>query len=249
MTTASSKLATRIRTDRPRKTTVAEARAPGLLAKWPIIGLAMFLFGSLAFGALTYNLLAHGPLLAWDVALAQALPAIGLQSPPFVRILMEAGFYMGNDVLLGLGALLGLYFIIKRDWQRLAMMAIGAGGSSVLFFSISNLIGRARPTTQIWNILHIPGFPSGHAAAVVVFFGLMAYWLVQEMSSAFWKGMVIAAALFLIGFVGFSRVFTGGHYLTDVLAGYSVGFAWSGACYTLIEMYFQKRRSLNVKKE
>jgi undecaprenyl-diphosphatase len=60
---------------------------------------------------------------------------------------------------------------------------------------------------------------------------------------------VVAAALLIMGFVGFSRIFTGGHYLTDILAGYAVGIAWSGVVYTLIELYFQKRRGQNVKKE
>ena len=69
------------------------------------------------------------------------------------------------------------------------------------------------------------------------------------MKSAFWKAAVVVVAVFIIGFVGFSRIFTGGHYLTDILSGYAVGIAWSGAIYTLIELYFQKRRIQNVKKE
>ena len=69
------------------------------------------------------------------------------------------------------------------------------------------------------------------------------------MQSAFWKGVVVAVAFLIVGFVGFSRVFTGGHYLTDVLAGYALGIAWYGMAYMLIEIYFKKRRSQNVKKE
>jgi undecaprenyl-diphosphatase len=97
--------------------------------------------------------------------------------------------------------------------------------------------------------LTIPGFPSGHAVTVVVFYGLLAYLLVPRLRSVFWKVVVAAAALLLIVFVGFSRVFTGGHYLTDVLAGYSVGIAWSAAVYTLIELISQKIRNKHVEKE
>lgn len=224
-------------------------RAPGWLAKWPIIGFIMFLFGSLAFGGLTINLLAQGPLLAWDRALAKALPAIGLQSPPFVKGLMVAGFYAGKEVVMVLAILLGAYFIYKRYWQELAMVLIGWTGAAVIFNALSRFIARPRPPTQIWIIVNIPGFPSGHAITVVVFYGLLAYLMVPKMPTAFWKGIVVAAALLIIGFVGFSRIFTGGHYLTDILAGYAVGVAWSGVAYTLIEIYAQKRRSQNVKKE
>jgi undecaprenyl-diphosphatase len=148
-----------------------------------------------------------------------------------------------------LGVLLGLYFIFKRFWEELAMAVIGWGGAAIIFNALSTAIARPRPTTQIWIIVNIPGFPSGHAITVVVFYGLMAYLLAPKMHSAFWKGVVIAAAVLLIGFVGFSRIFTGGHYLTDILSGYSVGLAWSGAAYTLIELYFQKRRNHHVEKE
>ena len=129
------------------------------------------------------------------------------------------------------------------------MVTIGLAGSSLFFISLSTFIARPRPPTQIWIIVNIPGFPSGHAISVVVFYGLLAYLLAPKMPSAFWKGVVVAAALLIIGFVGFSRIFTGGHYLTDILSGYAVGIAWSGLIYTLIEVYFQKRRSQNVKKE
>ena len=57
-----------------------------------------------------------------------------------------------------------------------------------------------------------------------------------------------AAALLIMAFVGFSRIFMGGHYLTDILAGYAVGIAWSGLAYMLIEKYFQQRRIEMSKK-
>jgi hypothetical protein len=60
-------------------------RSSNLLAKWPAIGISMFIFGSLVFGALTYTLYNNGPLLAWDRTIANTLPAIGLKSSPIVR--------------------------------------------------------------------------------------------------------------------------------------------------------------------
>ena len=221
--------------------------APGLLAKRPVIGLILFIFGSLVFAGLTINLYANGPLLAWDHILANTLPAIGLKNAPLLKPIMAVGFYMGKEVVMGLDILLALYFLYKKYWQELAMVTIGWTGSALIFYTLSTIIGRVRPSTMIWIIVNIPGFPSGHAVATVTFYGLMAYLLIPKMPSAFWKTVVFVAMLFIIGFVGFSRIFTGGHYLTDILAGYAVGIAWSGAAYTLIEMYFAKR-SQNVQK-
>jgi membrane-associated phospholipid phosphatase len=247
--TANRIMAIRVQDDPPRKNVFTGLRAPGLLAKWPIIGLIMFVFGSLMFGALSYDLFAQGPLLQWDRTLATTLPAIALQNPATLKPIMAAGFYMGKQVIMVLDILLAFYFIYKKYWQELAMVTIGWTGSALLFYSLSTFIDRARPPTMIWIMVSIPGFPSGHAVATVTFYALLAYLLVPKITSSFWKVVVVAAALLIIGFVGFSRIFTGGHYLTDILSGYAVGIAWSGAVYTLIEIYFQKRRIQNVKKE
>ena len=235
--------------DPPPSDVLTGLRSPGLLARWPVIGITMFIFGSLVFGALTYNLFAQGPLLVWDKALANMLPAIALKSPAFVKFLMIAGFYIGKDVITGIDLLLALYLLYKKFWQEFAMVTIGWGGYVLLFNLFSRLIGRPRPPTQIWIIVNLPGFPSGHAICAVVCYGLLGYLLAAKMPSVFWKGIVVAASLLVIGFIGFSRMFTGGHYLTDILAGYAVGIAWFGAAYTLIEIWFKKRRMQNVKKE
>ena len=244
-----SNLVTRSQDQPLRKNVLPDLRAPGLLAKWPIIGVIMFIFGGLMFGGLAFNLYAHGPLLEWDRTLANTLPAIGLKSPPFVKYLMIAGFYVGTYVIVLIDSLLGLYYLFKRYWQELAMVTLGGLGGSLLFYSLSTLIGRPRPPTQIWNIVHAQSFPSGHTISSVVCFGLLAYLLAPKMPAVFWKAVVVAAALLVMGWVGFSRVFTAGHYLTDVLAGYAVGVAWSGLIYTLIEIYTQRRRRRNVQTE
>lgn len=246
--TANAKTATHVQDLQLGTNDSAGVRSPGLLAKWPLIGLLMFLFGGLVFGALSYNLVAQGPLLAWDKALATTLPAIGLKNPTILKPLMDAGYYIGSWVLTAIGLLLGLYFIVKRYWQELAMLTIAMAGEALLFYTISNFVGRTRPPNQIWIILHIPGFPSGHAMAAVVLFGFLAYWLAPKMRSVFGKFFVVATALLIILFIGFTRVFTAAHYLTDVLAGYALGLAWSGAVYTLIELYYKRKRNLSVEK-
>jgi membrane-associated phospholipid phosphatase len=224
-------------------------QSTGLLGRHPVIGVVMFVFGGLIFSAMTYNMLVQGPLLGWDNTLATVLPAAGLKSPPMIKIIMDAGFYIGKEVVVALDILLGLYFLVKKYWQELVMIIIGVSGSGTLFSVLSNYFNRPRPPTQIWIIVNLPGYPSGHAVTVVVFYGLLAYLLVPKMPSTFWKAIVTAAALLIIAFVGFSRLFTGGHYLTDILAGYGLGIAWSGLVYTLVELVFKKRGGQNVKKE
>lgn len=231
------------------KNELTGSHAAGLLARKPYIGLILFIFGSLVFAGMAFNLTANGPLLVWDQDLAKTLPYMALNGPAFLQPLMYAGFLIGDQLIAVFSIFLGLLFIIKRLWKELTMMAIGLVGASSFFLLITHHFARPRPPTQIWVVLNIPGFPSGHANSTVVFYGLMAYLLVPKMRSVLSKVAVIAAALIIIFFVGFSRVFTAGHYLTDVIAGYALGLAWSSAIFTIIEIVFQKIRSRNVKKE
>ena len=72
--------------------------------------------------------------------------------------------------------------------------------------------------------------------------GLLAYMLVPRMPSLFWKWVVAISAAVLILFVGFSRVYENGHYLSDVLAGYALGLAWGALVYTVFEFFVIRRR-------
>jgi undecaprenyl-diphosphatase len=77
----------------------------------------------------------------------------------------------------------------------------------------------------------------------VLAYGLLAYLFVPKMPSLFWKWVVVLAAIFTMLYIGFSRLFLGGHYLTDLVAGYALGIAWAGLVYTIIEIFFTRRKS------
>jgi undecaprenyl-diphosphatase len=129
------------------------------------------------------------------------------------------------------------------------MLWISSAVGSVVWNFIIAYFARPRPPDQTGLVITtIPSFPSGHAMSALICYGFLAYLLVPKMPSRFWKWTVSIAALLIVLFDGFSRVFQGGHYLTDVLAGYSLGIAWAGLVYTVIEGMFMKRKNQNVEK-
>lgn len=214
--------------------------APGLLAKWPLIGLTLFFMGSLIFGALAYNLHIHGPLIQWDISLYHEFYAKAANAPARINEIMLFGFFVGKELIQVIVVILGLYFLYKRLWRELAMVLIGSGGGSLIWRFFNTFFDRPRPEAQIGITVTNPSFPSGHVMSAVICYGLLTYLLVPKMPSLFWKWMVIITALFVLAFVGFSRFFQGGHYLTDVIAGYALGIAWAGLVYTLIEITFKE---------
>lgn len=59
------------------------------------------------------------------------------------------------------------------------------------------------------------GLPSGHAQLVVVFWGVIAAWVERP---AFW-----CLAVLLMALMGFSRVYLGVHFPSDVIVGWALG--------------------------
>jgi membrane-associated phospholipid phosphatase len=220
-----------------------DIRSPEQFAKHPLIGLVMFIFGGLIFTVLAYNVVTHGPLLAWDIPLANSLHTIALHSPRWVTGVMIAGWYVGHELIAVVGLVFGIYFVRKRYWRELTMLISGSAGSGLLFRLLSHIFNRHRPIFEspIWRVENLPGFPSGHAIGVVASYGLLAYFFVPKISPWPGKALAITGALLIAIYVGFSRLFVGDHFLTDIVACFALGIAWSGLAYTVIELIFRKK--------
>lgn len=215
-----------------------DLRSLGIFAKWPAIGITMFLLGSLIFGALAYGVTTNESLLQWDTTVAETIHTEMRNIPSQLVEYVIFGFFAGREILVVLGTVLATYFLYKRFWRELAMLLIGPAAGGLLWYFLSRYFDRPRPTTQMEIILDDPSFPSGHALSALVFYVLLGYLLVPAMPSRFWKFFVVLLLTLLTVFVGLSRLLLGGHYVTDVVAGHAVGLAWAGLTYTLVEKLF-----------
>jgi undecaprenyl-diphosphatase len=205
----------------------------------------MFLAGSVLFVILAYNLVNDGPLLRWDLPLARSLHAASLHSPGWITALMIGGYYMGDQVIIAIGVLMAIYFVRKRSWCELTMLTCGFGISALLFLALSHSFDRPRPHLQpeVWPgpSTHMPGFPSGHAIAVVSSYGLLTYFLLPKIRSRSRKVLLLAVMVLVGLYVNFSRLYVCDHFLTDIIAGTAVGVAWLGLAQTTVELLFRKK--------
>jgi undecaprenyl-diphosphatase len=208
----------------------------------------MFLVGASLFGLLAYSVWTKGPLLQWDMPLARQLHAQAVNQPERIIEILIFGFFVGKELLQVIVVILSLYFLHKRFWPELAMLLIGAGGGAIIWYTLTGVFDRVRPANQIGIVVTDPSFPSGHTISAVLCYGLLAYFFIPKMPSLFWKWVVAIAALGTMGFIGFSRLYLGGHYLTDIVAGYALGLAWAGLIFTLIESLALKRSTIPVRE-
>jgi membrane-associated phospholipid phosphatase len=97
---------------------------------------------------------------------------------------------------------------------------------------------RTRPDVFEWlvQVGHL-SFPSGHAMNSMVFYTVTAYSIGHVVGPGRARSGVYAFAAFIIGMIGFTRLYLGVHFPSDVLAGYTVGLIWATICAALCEAW------------
>jgi len=227
-----------------QKTTAFQGlRPPGWFKRRPLLGLTLILIASLSFAALAYNLLAKGPLLQVDQSVYEELLIRARAASPTVNDIMLFGFFLGKQAVQVIGAILSIYFLSQRYWREFGMWQISSQGGGLLWNFIIAYFVRPRPPEQLGLVTTtIPSFPSGHALGTMICYGFLAYLLIPKMPSPFWKWTLSITMLLIVLFEGFSRIFHGNHYLTDVVAGYALGITWVVLVCTFLENIFMRNR-------
>ena len=124
-----------------------------------------------------------------------------------------------------------LVVVVLLLWRRQRLLAFGlvlaAGGTAVLVGAIKVLVDRGRPA-PIDRLASASGasFPSGHSAVAIAFYGALAWIVVKPLPGRGVRIVVCAGALALGMLIGFSRVYLGVHWASDVLSGWLLGLAW-----------------------
>jgi undecaprenyl-diphosphatase len=106
---------------------------------------------------------------------------------------------------------------------------VSTGGAMAINTILKNIFQRQRPQ-ELSRRIALPkshSFPSGHSLLAAATYPIVAHHLVQRQSVGV-QATVHAAAALTILTVGFSRVYFGVHFPSDVLGGFAAGFGWLG---------------------
>lgn len=142
-------------------------------------------------------------------------------SEPFQYIThLGSGFFLYPFVF----AVMILLFIWYRDWIPCVFFGGGIYLAHLINQGIKLLITRERPSISMSLNAEGYSFPSGHAMISMVCYGLFAYFLVKKLKKRWLKFMVYMVFTILILLIGLSRYVINVHYLTDVLAGFFIGY-------------------------
>ena len=126
-----------------------------------------------------------------------------------------------------------------RSFQVALFMITVSAGQAIVNNGLKWMIDRDRPDLAQLAPWSGSSFPSGHsAAAAATYFGA-AYVLTLRRSRST-KAIAFAIAAFIAISVAATRAILGVHWLTDVIAGFSVGFAWFLICVAIFGGQFMK---------
>ena len=118
----------------------------------------------------------------------------------------------------------------RRNVFILWFIVVGMGASVQLG---KRVFVRARPLQVAYYPETGYSFPSGHSATAMAMYGLLVYWFLRGVRR--YRRLIGAGGVVLILSVGFSRIYLGVHFLSDVLGGYLLGICWLIAGIVLTE--------------
>lgn len=155
-------------------------------------------------------------------------------------VILIAVTYMGSAQVLILVALLSYLILRKSKNYALYGKTIAVNLAATWIFNevFKVIFHRQRP--DILRLVDVIGFsfPSGHSMVSLSFYGLILYFIYKNMENGFKKYLFVTFFSLLILFIGISRIYLGVHYASDVLAGFSAGFAWLAIYITIINKYY-----------
>ena len=187
-----------------------------------LLFVVLFLGCGWLFLRITRDVLHGNPLVLVDHYLYNLLQ--GLRTP-WGDTLMIAATMAGDAPLLVVVVVVSCGWLV---WKGAGYSARFLGsttmGGFLLVYVIKNVTRIPRPAELYQGVVQW-AFPSSHATMAVVVYGFLALLCGRELEPGR-RWLPGALAILLAATIGFSRLYLGAHWLSDVVAGYALGTAW-----------------------
>jgi undecaprenyl-diphosphatase len=153
---------------------------------------------------------------------ARVLEGIHQATPAALQPLMNLVTDLGSLTFLGALLIVTMIFLIwRRHWGSMRLVIASGLLTPLLIEVLKRVFHRPRP--ELWPTVPEDSysFPSGHALGSVVVYGILAYLIGQARPR--WRPALWGIYLGLVAVIGFSRLYLGFHWPTDVMGGWAAG--------------------------
>ncbi|MBB6454683.1 undecaprenyl-diphosphatase [Salirhabdus euzebyi] len=160
------------------------------------------------------------------------------------RWITELGSIPFMSVVIGMVSV--LLWVKWKDGAAAFFLIIGVSSGFLLNVMVKSIVERERP--RILAAIDAEGysFPSGHAMVSLICYGLLTYLFMRYIHSKSANRFIIAVSSIFVLLIGFSRVMIRAHYVTDVVAGFILGYVWLLVVIFFHQLWIQIR---NQKKK
>ena len=201
----------------------------------------IFLLCAGVFSWLAWQVQTRGEIVHVDQQIAATLHE---SAGPWGIFALKVFTFFGEFVALTALAIIAAAILFRARAHGLAAGWLFAMiGTGVLNEALKRAFARPRPSfAEPVAMASGFSFPSGHSMGTMVAITMLAYAAFRWMSSAKWRRVTIVFAATWTLTMGFSRMYLGVPYLSDVVAGFAAGGAWACLCMAGLEKV--KARSL-----
>lgn len=164
------------------------------------------------------------PLLALDLQITKALQSI--DAPLFAAAMRWVSWpgFMPQSILIPVLAALLLYRL-GLHWEAVTAL-VAAILPGIVNLLVKELIRRPRPgadLVEVFSVLDSYSFPSGHVMFYTGFFGFLGFVVFTVLKSSWKRTLLLILFGSPIALVGFSRIYLGHHWASDILGAFLLG--------------------------
>ena len=203
------------------------------------IAMGVMVVAAAAFAVIAGSVWETAPILKQDMQVSVWLHTHG--SPVFTAFLL-AITQVHSTVGIPIMAAILAYFVWRHgDHYWVFSLALAVPGGLLLNVFLKHLFNRSRPS---WDdpllTLDSSSVPSGHNAGATLFYGFLAAYMVWRMKNSAARALAVLGCALMIALVGFSRIYLGVHFLSDVLAAVSISTVWLVICLIAVRAYAKR---------
>ena len=184
--------------------------------KWVIFFICLILFLALAEDVFNHEIM-NGDIIGYNFIKTYFI------NDSFTPIIKAITWFGSATCLITLSII--LLILIKN--KKVGVLI----GTNLIIITILNqilkfLLQRPRPTE--FRIINESGysFPSGHSMISMAFYGFLIYLIYKYINNKYLKSFLVFILSLLIIMIGFSRIYLGVHYTSDVIAGFLVSISY-----------------------
>jgi undecaprenyl-diphosphatase len=133
---------------------------------------------------------------------------------------------LGAEYMIAIAIIIVIFFVWKKHKREALTFTIILIMGAIINLSLKQLIHRPRPVIAPLIVESSSSFPSGHAMNAAVFYLSVSFYFYHFTRKKKLSSAVTVVSIILILLIGFSRIYLGVHYPSDVVAGYVVGTWW-----------------------